>query len=207
MVFQEGKILPERQAKVLSFINKYQSEKGHGPTLDETSKALKITVPTVHQHVKALRRKGYLKSPALESRNLGVFLSNDEIAEIPMLGAVSAGGGLENIENPEPIKVQKTLLSPSGHNYALLVRGNSMIDDGIIPDDIIIVKEQNHADNGDVVIALIKDNGDSVAVVKRFYNHGNQIELRPKNPTLATKMYNPGTVEIRGKFMGLLRKG
>lgn len=207
MVMQEGKILPQAQAKVLNFIKTYEGQKGHGPTLDETSKALGVTIPTVHQHVKALRRKGYLKSPAIQSRNLGVFSSDEEIAEIPMLGAVSAGGGLENIENPEPIKVQKTLLSPTGHNYALLVRGNSMIDDGIIPDDIIIVKEQNYADNGDVVVALVNEHGDSLAVVKRFYNHGNQLELRPKNPTLPTRMYNPGAVEIRGKFMGLLRKG
>ena len=57
------------------------------------------------------------------------------------------------------------------------------------------------------MVALIKENGDAMAVVKRFYNHGSQLELRPKNPTLQTKMYNPGTVEIRGKFMGLLRKG
>lgn len=207
MVMEEGKILPPGQAKILSFINRYRSEKGYGPTLDEVSKALGVTIPTVYQHVKALRRKGYLKSPTTNSRNLGIFSSDDEISEIPLLGVISAGGGLENVENPETIKVQKTLLSPHGHNYALLVRGTSMIDDGIMPDDIIIVKEQNYADNGDVVVALIEGNGENLATVKRFYNHGNQIELRPKNPELSPKMYAPGNVEIRGKFISLLRKG
>lgn len=207
MVLQEGNLLPTAQAKVFAFINKYQSEKGHSPTLGEISKALKTTIPTVHQHVKALRKKGYLKSSSVESRNLSVFLSDEEIAEIPLLGVVSAGGGLENIENPQIIKVQKTLLSPTGKNYALLVRGTSMIDEGILPDDIIIVKQQSYADNGDVVIALIDVHGETLATVKKFYNHGNLIELRPKNPIYDPKMYKPGTVEIRGKFMGLLRKG
>lgn len=207
MVMQEGSLLPIAQAKVFSFINKYQSEKGHSPTLEEISKALKTTIPTIHQHVKALRKKGYLKSSSVQSRNLSVFLSDEEIAEIPLLGVVSAGGGIDNIENPEPIKVQKTLLSPFGQNYALLVRGTSMIDEGILPDDIIIVKQQNYADNGDVVVALIDQKGETLATIKKFYNHGNVIELRPKNSTLDPKMYKLGTVEIRGKFMGLLRKG
>lgn len=207
MVMQEGKILPIKQAKILLFIENYTKKYGHGPTLDEVSKKLGVTIPTVHQHIKVLRRKGFLKSPSIQSRNLGVFLSDEEIAEIPLLGVVSAGGGLENIENPEVIKVQKTLLSPAGFNYALLVRGTSMIDEGILPNDIVIVKQQSYADNGDVVIAIIKDHGETLATIKQFYNHGNLLELRPKNPGLQPKMYKPGTVEIRGKFVGLLRKG
>jgi len=200
-------MLPLRQKEVLDFINQYQKDHGHGPTLDEIARELKKTIPTIHQHVQVLRTKGYLKFPGVKARSIGIFDPSEEVTEIPLLGYVSAGGGIENVENPEPIKVQRALLSPSGQHYALIVRGNSMIDDGILPDDVIIVKHQNYADNGDVVVALVGSEGDSLAMVKRFYNNGTTIELRPKNPTLETKVYNSGEVEIRGKFVGLLRKG
>jgi len=200
-------MLPEKQKEVLEYINEYQSIHGHGPTLDEISKSLQKSIPTIHQHIQSLRTKGFLKLPSLNARSISVFNTNEEIVEIPLLGYISAGGGLENIENPEPLKVQKTLLSPNGQHFALIVRGDSMIDDGILPDDIIIVKSQNYADSGDVVVALTGSQDSALATVKRFYNHGDTIELRPKNPKLPSKTYNLGEVEIRGKFLGLVRKG
>lgn len=200
-------MLPTKQREVLDFINQYQKEHGHGPTLDEIARELKRSVPTIHQHVSVLRAKGFLKTPTSTARSIGVFDSNDEIQEIPLLGYISAGDGIENVENPEPIKVQKSLLSPSGQHYALIVRGTSMIDDGIMADDIVIIKQQNYGDNGDVVVALIDSETDTLATIKRFYNHGSQIELRPKNPVLQSKWYNVGDIEVRGKFVGLLRKG
>lgn len=200
-------MLPPRQKAVLDFVNQYRLDYGRGPTLDEIAKGLGKSIPTIHQHVQALRKKGFLKFPSANARSIGVFDPDEEIVDIPLLGYVSAGGGIENVENPEPLKVQKAMLSSTGEHYALIVRGTSMIEDGILPDDIIVVKHQNHADNGDVVVALIDQDGTNLATVKRFYNHGNKIELRPKNPELQSKMYNQGDVEIRGKFVGLLRKG
>lgn len=200
-------MLPTKQKEVLDFINKYQGQHGYGPTLDEIASKLGKSIPTIHQHVKSLRVKGFLKSPSSAARGIGIFNSNEEIAEIPLLGYISAGGGIENIENPEPIKVQKTLMSSNGCHFALIVKGTSMIDDGIMPEDIVIIKEQNYGDNGDVVIALIGSEGDCLATIKRFYNHGDKIELRPKNPNLSSRYYILGEVEIRGKFVGLIRKG
>lgn len=200
-------MLPPKQKQVLDFINQYQRAHGHGPTLDEIARKIDRAVPTVHQHVQALRAKGYLKLPSSNARGIGVFDPHEEVVEIPLLGVVSAGGGIENLETPEPIKVQRSMLSPTGQHYALLVRGTSMIEDGILPDDVVIVKYQNYADNGDVVIALIDEGGSQIAIIKRFYNHGSKIELRPKNPVLKPKMYNPSEIEIRGKFVGLLRTG
>ncbi len=200
-------MLPTKQKEVLDFINKYHDSHGHGPTLDEIAVELKRTIPTIHQHVRALRTKGFLKIPTSTARSIGVFDSSDEIQEIPLLGYISAGEGIENIENPEPLKVQKSLLSPTGQHYALIVKGTSMTDDGIMPDDIVVIKQQNYGDNGDVVVALIGSETDTLATIKRFYNHGNKIELRPKNPALQSKWYNFGDIEVRGKFVGLLRKG
>ncbi len=200
-------MLPPKQKEILDFINQYQKTHGYGPTLDEIAQEFQKAVPTIHQHVQALRVKGYLKLPSINARGIGVFDPQEEIAEIPLLGYVSAGGGIENVESPEPIKVQRTMLSPSGQHYALVVRGTSMIDDGIMPDDIVIVRYQNYADSGDVVVALVGSNEGALATVKRFYHHGNRIELRPKNPNLPPRMYDLGEVEIRGKFVGLLRKG
>ena len=200
-------MLPPKQQAVLDYINQYQQTHGHGPTLDEIASSFKRSVPTIHQHVNALRTKGFLKIPSTVARSIGIFDSSDEIQEIPLLGYISAGEGIENIENPQTLRVQKNLLSPSGLHYALIVRGTSMIDDGIMPDDIVVIKQQNYGDNGDVVIALTGSGDDSLATIKRFYNHGSRIELRPKNPSLQSKWYNPDQIEIRGKFVGLLRKG
>ena len=201
-------MLQPKQKDVLDFINQYQSIHGHGPTLDEIALKLKRAVPTIHQHVQALRAKGYLKLPSSSARGIGIFDPHEEVTEIPLLGVVSAGGGIENFESPEPIKIQKAMLSPTGQHYALLVKGTSMIEDGILPDDLVIIKYQNYADNGDVVIALIDQEGTSqLATIKRFFNHGDKIELRPKNPNLQSKKYALGDVEIRGKFIGLLRRG
>lgn len=204
---QEIKILPPKQQEILDFINKYQSENGYGPTLEELANHFQKKIPTIHQHIQALRAKGMLRPGSANSRNIGIFSSQEDIVEIPLMGYVSAGGGIENIENPEPLKVQKSMLSPYGDHYALIIRGTSMIEDGIFPDDIVVIKYQNHADNGDVIIALISSEGDSLAAIKRYFHHGTKIELRPKNPELRPKMYNPGEIEIRGKFIGLLRKG
>lgn len=200
-------MLPPKQKDVLDFINQYQRAHGHGPTLDEIAEKLKRAVPTIHQHVQVLRAKGYLRLPSSNARGIGVFDPHEEIVEIPLLGVVSAGGGIENLENPEPIKVQRAMLSPMGQHYALAVRGTSMIEDGILPEDVVIIKYQNYADNGDAVIALVNVGGTQLATIKRFYNHGSKIELRPKNPELKSKTYNPGEIEIRGKFVGLLRNG
>lgn len=200
-------MLPTKQKEVLDFINKYLQVNGKGPTLDEIAQGLHKTIPTIHQHVQALRTKGYIKLPGINARGIGILDPSEEVTEIPLLGYVSAGGGIQNVENPEPIKVQREMLSSTGEHYALIVRGDSMINDGILSGDIIVVRSQNHADNGDVVVALTGSQDESLATVKRFYNHGNRIELRPRNPNFPPIMYNPGEMEIRGKFVGLLRKG
>jgi len=199
-------MLPAKQKEILDFINGYNKEQGFTPTLEEIATHFKRSIPTIHQHVTSLRTKGYLKMVGVNARSIAVFNNDSEISEIPLLGTISAGSGIENIEVPESIKVQKSLLSSVGSHFALTVQGTSMIEDSILPDDIIIVKAQNHADNGDVVVALIQKEDEVVATVKRFFLSGSKVELRPRNPLLKTQTYPMGEIEIRGKFMGLIRK-
>src|SRR5258708_4448688 len=115
-------MLSPKQKQILDFINKYQASNGHGPTLDEIAQYFGKTIPTIHQHVQSLRNKGFLKLPSINARGVGVLDPHEEVVQIPLLGYVSAGGGIENVENPQPIKVQRSLLSPMGQHYALVVR-------------------------------------------------------------------------------------
>jgi len=200
-------MLTKKQSEILEFILKFKEKKRRSPTLDEIAKHFGKTVPTIHFHVQALRAKGFLKIPEIRSRSIDVFDPLEEIIEIPLLGYVSAGEGIENLENPEPIKVQKNLLSPTGQHYALKVVGNSMVDEGIMEGDILIIKFQNYADNGDIVVAVFKDKKYNMkATVKKFYNRGAKIELAPQNKKYKSIWVNFGDVEIRGKFMGLIRQ-
>lgn len=201
-------MLPNRQQQVLDFILAYTEKYGYGPSIEEVREYLGVkAISTAHQHVDALRKKGYLKNLAYRPRSIGTYETSREVVEIPLLGFVSAGEGIEPLENPEPLKVHASLLGGPGRHFALQVRGESMINDGIIDGDIAIIKEQNTAENGDVVVALVEEKEGVVAKIKRFYNFGEKIELRPKNPSLTSEFYPLGKIEIRGKLCGLLRKG
>lgn len=200
-------MLTYKQKEILDFIVKFSKEHRRPPTLDEIAKHFGRTVPTIHSHIRALRAKGFLKIPGIKARSIEVFDPTEEVIEIPLLGYISAGEGIENLESPEPIKVQRSLLSPSGQHYALRVKGESMIDAGIMEGDIVIVKYQHCADNGDIVVALLKDKSlGTKATIKKFYNRGKKIELVPQNPKYPSIWVKPGEIEIRGKFLGLLRQ-
>jgi repressor LexA len=122
---------------------------------------------------------------------------------IPLLGTVAAGKPIEPVEQAEKIEIPRSLLG-SGENFALKVRGDSMIDDGIRDGDVVIVRRQAMAENGDTVVAVV----DGEATVKRFYRKGDRVELRPANPALAPLFLDAsvGTLEIRGVVVGLIRK-
>lgn len=120
---------------------------------------------------------------------------------IPLLGTVVAGKPLEPIEDREHVVVPKILLS-GAENFALRVRGDSMVEDGIRDGDVLVVKRQSTAENGQTVVAVV--NGE--ATVKRFYRNEAQVELRPANPTVQPIVLESSAVEIRGVVIGLIRK-
>ncbi len=188
-----------KQKQVFDFISIFAAKHGYAPSLEEVGKELGLAISTIHQHVMALKSKGYLKKENNQPRGVSVMEKTTDVTEIPLLGIIAAGVPIEPYENPEPIKVQKSLVSSRGDFYALKVKGDSMIEDGIWDGDIVIIKHQQTADNGDTVVA-ITENG---ATLKRFKNQDGKIFLEPRNPKLEN-IY-PKTLEIRGKFVGLIR--
>lgn len=193
--------LTPKQKNILDFITSFSTDKGYAPSLEEIGKKFELVISTVHQHIKALETKGYLKKENNQPRGVSLFEQTPDSVEIPLLGMIAAGTPIEPIENPEPIKVPKSLVSKRGDYYALKVKGDSMIEDGILDDDIVVIKSQHTADNGDTVVAITEDG----ATLKIFRSKNDTIFLEPRNKRLEN-IY-PQSLEIRGKFVGLIRKG
>ena len=150
-----------------------------------------------------MREKGYVTKGSNISR--GAQPTSFESRKIFLLGYIAAGRPIEPIENPELVSVPSSILMDQwGNYYALRVRGTSMIGEGIIDNDIIVVRHQNIAQNGDIVV-VVTNNG---ATLKKFYKLGDKVELRAGNKKMRgwPRQFHAGNLEIRGKFCGLIRK-
>ncbi|HEV8336798.1 MAG TPA: transcriptional repressor LexA [Candidatus Polarisedimenticolia bacterium] len=197
--------LTARQREIYEFIRDYIARKGEAPTYQEIGRALRLrSTNAVAKHLRKLEEKGYLSSPwGNRKRALRLVEHGAPSFSIPLLGTVAAGKPIEPIEGSEKIEIPQSLLG-SGENFALRVRGDSMIDDGIRDGDVVVVKRQAVAQNGQTVVAVI----DGEATVKRFYRKGGRVELRPANPALQPLFLEEGAgdLEIRGVVIGLIRK-
>lgn len=171
-----------RQKQILDFVVRYSTKRGFSPSHKEIGKHFKLSsVATINQHLQTLINKGYLKNKKYKKRQLEAPIY-DNFVKIPMLGIISAGEPIEAIEEKESVAVSRNKLPNLGNVYALKVRGDSMIDEKINDGDIVLVKEQNTAKNGEKVIALI-DNRE--ATLKTFYKEKNQIRLQPANKEMS----------------------
>jgi len=202
-------MLTKKQQEVLDFLKDYYQKHEITPTLKEVADHFRVRVPTVQGYFKELEYKGYIKKLPNKSRAIQF---KDEIPKnltvsLPMLGKVCAGDGVDWHEenNPETVEVPSGWLNPSQKNYyfCLKVEGFSMIKDNVLDGDVIIVKKQNWAENGDSVIAIIKDQ--EKVTLKKFYQDEDTIELRPKSNIHKPITTNSKNVDIKGKFVGLLR--
>lgn len=194
--------LTPKQKKVLDFITSFTKKHNYAPSLEEIGSHFGLkAISTVHQYIEALRKKGYLKKEENQPRGVSLMKETSDSVEIPLLGLIAAGKPIEPIENPEPIKVPKTMVSKRGNYYALKVEGDSMIEDGIWDGDVVVIKHQPTADDRDTVVA-ITENG---ATLKCFRNRNGRIYLEPRNKNL--KNIYPKELEIKGKFCGLIRNG
>jgi repressor LexA len=195
--------LTPNQRAILSYITGYFAEYGYTPSYREIGERFALkSGGSVAQYLEALEAKGYIsRGDGSRQILLNSTLETKEMVEIPLLGVIAAGVPIEPLEDPQPISVPKTMLPTSGMAYALRVKGDSMVEDGIWDGDFILVRHQKDADNGDIVVAITEDG----ATLKRFYRKNGKVCLEPRNPNL--EPFFPKQLEIRGKFMGLIRCG
>ena len=211
--------LTDRQKEILDFIVSTSEERGYPPTIREIGEQMDIrSTNGVNDHLKALERKGYLTRAEQQSRSLvptkrarlvlGMGVKKDStFIDVPLLGKVAAGAPLLATENIEDsVRIDSFLLGGSGKEvFALRVKGESMIDDGIHDGDYLFVRKAPSAHPGDIVVALIEDE----ATVKRFYPESDRIRFQPANkdmePIYVTKSQFKQTM-ILGKVVGVYRK-
>lgn len=171
-------MITKRQKQALDYITSYRKKKSYSPSLEEIRKHFKFaSVSTAHFHVKKLEGLGLLEKQHNKPRSIDIY-ENDKMVNIPLLGLIAAGQPIEAIQNKETIAVPQNKLPRSGEFYALRVLGNSMIDENINDGDIVLVKQQSIAENGQKVVALI-DNYE--ATLKKFYKEKGHIRLQPAN--------------------------
>lgn len=171
-------MITKRQREVLNFVKSYSRKKGYAPSLEEIKKHFKLSsVSTAHFHISKLKKEGYLERLKNRARAISVP-EKESWVRIPLLGTIAAGEPIEAIQQNEFISVPKMKLPKNGKVYALRVVGNSMIDENIHDGDIVLVKQQAIAENGQRVVALI-DNYE--ATLKKIYRERNQIRLQPAN--------------------------
>lgn len=204
-------ILYRRQRELLDFIQNFIRRYGYGPTHMEIGKAMGLSSPaTVHEHLRSLEKKGVIRRNPNESRGIEIttpYNTNYAVdtyagIELPLLGYISAGKPLEPYEDPTAtFRVSASLIPPGRAAFILQVKGNSMIEDGILPGDYVILIKEEDVKEGDVVVALL-ENG--LATLKKFYRENGLIKLMPANSQM-DPIY-ADDVQIQGKLAALVRK-
>lgn len=195
-------MLTPRQHAAYRFIAGFLERHGYAPSYEEIRRHLRLrSLNAVAKLVVQLRRRGALAEAPHNAKRSLVPLGPEERGTVPLLGLVAAGRPIEAIENAEPVEVPESML-PRGEGYALRVRGDSMVEDGIRDGDLVLIRRAAEAENGRTVVAIV----DGEATLKRFFRHGTQVELRPANAALRPLRLPASRVEIRGVLTGLLRR-
>lgn len=203
-----GAPLTRRQREVLDFVDQFIQDHRYAPSLEEIADNFGLSsLATVHKHIENLEEKGYVRREWNRSRALEVLPQHRPRAaavHLPLLGRVAAGEPIEAIEDPETIAVPEEFVGRRrGEVYALLVRGDSMIDDHIRDGDYVVVESRDTAQNGEMVIALL--NGEN-ATLKRYFRERNRVRLQPANEKMKPIYVHPLDLEIQGVVVGVLRK-
>jgi repressor LexA len=196
-------MLTKRQKQVLDFIKGFIKKHDYAPSLEEVKEHLGLSsVSTAHFHVQALQHKGFLRKEDNRPRTIEISKNGGaNVREIQLAGTIAAGQPIEAIEGHETIQVPTLLVPNKGRKYfALKVKGDSLIEDGILDGDVVIAEQTNVAKDGDLVVALTENNG---ATLKHFYKEKDRIRLEPRNPALKP-LFVP-TCTIQGRFVSLLR--
>ncbi len=195
-----GTTLTPRQKLVLDYIRAYIEDHDYSPSYREIGQYLGLkSVATVAEHVNALQDKGYLSKDPLEARSIQVTPAWDERSfEIPLFGSIAAGSPIEAIRTTETIEIPRSMMGPDV--FALKVRGDSMVDDGILDGDYVVIQRTDRPKNGDIVVALLEEEN---VTLKRYYKEKDRIRLQPANPKYPPIRTNH--VSIQGKVLGVIR--
>lgn len=198
-------VLTKRQKELLDYLRGYIAEHGYAPTLDEIGSHFALTsLATVHKHLSNLEARGAIRRTWNHSRSIELIENRAArgVVDLPLLGRVAAGVPIETIETPETISVPESLIG-RGDTFVLRVQGDSMVDDGILDGDFIVVEERSDPTNGETVVAVV--NGE--ATVKRFHREADgTIRLQPANEKLAPVRLSGGDVQVRGVVVAVMRK-
>ncbi len=230
--------LTPKEKSVLEFIESHILSSGVSPSYQEIKDHFGLaSFNSVQNYLKQLTNKGYIENPLGQKRAIQVLHSasavkeqlqsksvstktgsprsqllqaRDEILSLPLLGKVAAGQPIEALKHDEFVDVPPSMVRNPAKSFALKVQGDSMIEDGIFDEDIILVQKQESATNGDIVVATV----DNEATVKRIYlrprpdsdSSERMVELRPSNSSMKSMWYSPEEVSIRGIVVGLIRK-
>lgn len=202
--------LSKRQEAILNYIKEQVSLKGYPPSVREIGEAVGLaSSSTVHGHLARLEKKGYIRRDPTKPRAIEIIkddqqegIPKDKAVFVPVIGKVTAGLPITAIENIEEfIPLPSSVSQLDAKLFALVIEGDSMIEAGILEEDVVIVKQQQTADNGDIVVAMTEDNE---ATVKRFFKESNRIRLQPENATMEPLIYN--NISILGKVIGVYRQ-
>jgi len=195
--------LTKKQKLVFDYICEYIEENDYSPTQLEIKEHFSFkSLGSVQDYIRYLKNSGHLISDTNSVRGLKPAPSQtqSDLIDIPLHGQVAAGNPIETFEGNEHISVPISMIS-KGNHYALTISGESMIEDGILDGDTVIIKEQNTAKNGDTVVAVMENE----ATIKRFYQKKNQIELHPANSSMSPLIIKDGDFNIKGVLVGLIR--
>ena len=204
--------LTPRQREVLQIIEEHMRDRGYPPSVREIGEAVGLTSPsTVHAHLAALQRRGYLrrdptKPRAIEVRwdpNSDAVIDRRPVRHVPLVGDVAAGSNVLAQENVEEVLPLPADFTGDGDLFMLRVRGDSMIEAGILDADFVVCHAQKTADDGDIVVAGIPG---EEATVKTLTRDGGKVVLVPANPRLEPMAYDPGDVQVFGRVVTVLRR-
>lgn len=198
--------LTERQRDILEFIRNFRKDKGVAPTHREICEAFGYSsYGTVYKHLSLLEKKGLIRRDWNQKRGVELVeepaANENLVRELPLFGNIAAGLPLEVMPTDDTIAVP-IQLTARGDNYVLKVRGDSMIEDGILDGDFVIISPRNRADNGEMVVAMVQGE----VTLKRFYREGDRVRLQPANSAMEPIFARAEDVVIQGTVIGLMRR-
>jgi repressor LexA len=208
----------DRKRKILDHIAATLRARGYPPSVREIARAVGLaSTSAVHHHLQILEREGYLERGAAQSRAIRLTptaamrlgLANELVPQseaaqahvLPVIGEIAAGGPIEAYQDASETLAVPDLLAPSGDAYVLKVRGDSMIDAAIMDGDFVLIRPQDTARNGDIVVAQVEENA---VTLKRFFKEKDRVRLQPANENYPPQYYPD--VRIQGKLIGVIRR-